>query len=158
MFLNYLKVGIRNIFRYKVFSFINVFGLAAAMTVCMLIISMLADQTSADRFNTKRDRIYRILCDKPDFRHAYATSPYPLSATLKAEAPGVEDVTHLVGGVGGDAFYKGKSVEMRGYFADASFFNVFSYELAKGAPSNALAAPNSMVITSELAHRLFNDE
>jgi putative ABC transport system permease protein len=158
MLLNYLKVGIRNIFRYKAFSFINVFGLAAAMTICMLIISMLADQTSADRFNTKRDRIYRILCDKPDFRHAYATSPFPLSATLKAEAPGVEDVTHLVRSVGGDALYKGKSVEMRGYFADASFFNVFSYELEKGSPPTALAAPNSMVITSELAHRLFNDE
>jgi putative ABC transport system permease protein len=158
MFLNYLKVGIRNIFRYKAFSFINVFGLAAAMTVCMLIIQMLADQRSADRFNTKRDRIYRILCDKPDLRHAYATSPYPLSATLKAEAPGVEDVTHLVRGVGGDAVYNGRSVEMLGYFADASFFRVFSYELEKGEAAKALASPNSIVITSELAHRLFNDK
>lgn len=53
MLKNYFKVGIRNILKYKVFSFINIFGLAMAMSVCMLIILMLADQNRYDRFHEK---------------------------------------------------------------------------------------------------------
>lgn len=158
MFLNYLKVGIRNILKYKVFSFINIFGLAAAMSVSMLIILMLADQKSYDQFNTNKENIYRVLCDGPDFRHPYATSPFPLSDVLKSDYPIIETATHLIMGVGGDAKYNQKSAEMRGYFADNSFFKVFSFELESGDPNNALASPNSMVITSALAKRLFNGE
>ena len=158
MLLSYLKVGLRNVLKYKVFSFINVFGLAVAMTVCMLILLMLAEQRSSDRFNSQRDRIYRILCDKPDFRHPYATSPCPLSTELKAESPVIAATTHLVQGVGGDAIYQQRFSEMRGYFADPSFFRVFSFELEQGDKERALSSPNSMVITSEVAHRLFNNE
>jgi putative ABC transport system permease protein len=157
MIFNYLKVGIRNILKHKVLSFINVFGLAAAMAVCMLIILMLADQKSSDRFNTNRLNTYRILCDKPDFRHPYATSPFPLADALKANDPVVKEVTHLLMGVGGDAIYDQRSVEMRGYFADPAFFDIFSFELQNGNPEEALRAPNSMVITAEIAHRLFNN-
>src|SRR6201999_886613 len=102
MFFNYLKTGIRNLLKYKAFSFINVFGLAAAMTVGMLIMLMLADQKSHDQFNEKKDRTYRILTDKKDWRHPYATSPVPLAAAALAELPIVETTTHLVHGVGGD--------------------------------------------------------
>lgn len=158
MFLNYLKVGLRNLLKYKVFSFINVFGLAAAMTICLLVILMLADQKSYDRFNLNKDHIYRILSDKPDFRHPYATSPLPLSAVLRSDEPIVRESTCLVRGVGGDALYNRRSTEMRGYFADPAFFDVFSFELEKGDKSSALNAPNSMVITRELAHQLFGDE
>jgi putative ABC transport system permease protein len=158
MLLNYLKVGLRNILKYKVFSFINVFGLAVAMTVCMLILLMLAEQRNSDRFNAQRDRIYRILCDKPDFRHPYATSPFPLSTELKAESPVISATTHLYQGVGGDAIYQQRSSEMRGYFADPSFFRVFSFNLEQGDKETALSSPNSMVISSEVAQRLFNNE
>ena len=158
MFFNYLKTGLRNILKYKVFSFINVAGLAAAMSVCMLIILMLADQKSHDQFNLKKDRIYRILCDKPDFRHPYATSPFPLAPVLKKDYPGIETATHLMMGVGGDARYKGKSFELRGYFADTAFFDVFSYDLERGDKRTALEAPNALVITHTMARQLFGDE
>ena len=158
MLFNYLKTGFRNIFKYKIFSFINVFGLAAAMTISLLVILMLADQKSYDRFNLNKDYIYRILDQKPDFRNPYATTPFPLSATLKSNEPVIRDATSLTRGVGGDALYDQRSVEMRGYFADPSFFHVFSFELEKGDKDRALSAPNSMVITAELAHRLFGDE
>ncbi len=157
MFFNYLKVGLRNIRKHRAFAFINVFGLAAAMTICMLIILMLADQKSYDRFNEKKDRIFRIICERPDFRNPYATSPFPLAAALAKEVPVVETTTHLIRGVGGDAVYNGKSVEMRGYFADASFFDVFSFGLGQGDKTHALSAPNSMVITYALARQLFAD-
>src|SRR5580658_11166118 len=107
MLLHYLKVGIRNILKYKVFSFINVFGLAAALSMGMLILLMLADQKSHDQFNVNKDRIYRILSDRPDFRNPNATTAVPLAAAVKAELPGVEATTHLVMGVGGDILVVG---------------------------------------------------
>jgi putative ABC transport system permease protein len=158
MFFNYIKAGIRNLLKYKAFSFINVFGLAAAMAVGMLIILMLADQKSHDQFNEKKDRTYRILTDRKDWRHPYATSPVPLAATVMADYPIAETVTHLVQGVGGDARYKEEIVEMRGYFADTSFFSVFSFALERGDRATVLAAPNSLILTHEMAKKLFKED
>jgi putative ABC transport system permease protein len=158
MFFNYVKAGIRNLLKYKAFSFINVFGLAAAMSVGMLIILMLADQKNSDQFNVKKDRTYRILTDGKDFRHPYATSPVPLAAALNTGYPIVETATHLVQGVGGDVRYRQKSMEMRGYFADTSFFSVFSFALEQGDKATALAAPNSLVLTHGMAEKLFKGE
>jgi len=158
MLKNYFKVSIRNILKYKAFSFINVFGLAVAMSICMLIILMLADQNRYDQFHEKKDRIYRILSSTPPSRQPYATSPYPLALALKTEYPIVEETVCLTPGVGGDATYHQRIVEMRGYFADPSFFHVFDFELESGNKSTALSEPNSMVISSALAHQLFNNE
>ncbi len=157
MFKNYFKVGIRNILKYKVFSFINVFGLALAMSVCMLIILMLSDQYRYDAFHKKNDSVYRILSNYKNSRQPYATSPFPLASALKAEYPIIEETTNLTPDVGGDATYNQRIVEMRGYFADPAFFRVFSFELTKGDKQTALKAPHSMVISSHLAHQLFDD-
>jgi putative ABC transport system permease protein len=158
MFFNYLKVGIRNILKFKVFSFINIFGLAVAMSVCMLIILMLADQNRYDAFHEKKERIYRILSNYEGSRQAYATSAYPLAKALRTEYPIIEEATNLTPGIGGDVSYQQKLADIRGYFADASFFNVFSFELEHGDKGSALTKPNSMVVSSEVASLLFNDE
>ncbi len=158
MFKNYFKVAIRNIMKYRIFSFINVFGLAMAMSVCMLIVLMLADQMSYDQFHEKKDRTYRILSKIESSIKPNASSPFPLANTLKTEYPIIEESTHLVPGVGGDATHDRTTVEMRGFFAAPSFFKVFSFELEKGDKHSALDAPNSMIITSEVANRLFPGE
>jgi putative ABC transport system permease protein len=158
MFKNYFKIAIRSILKYKAFSFINVFGLALGMCVTMLIILMLADQKRYDQFHEKKDRTYRILSKIARSGKPNASSPFPLAEAIKAEYPIIEESTHLVPGVGGDATYDQNSVEMRGYFADVSFFNVFGYDLEKGNEHTALASPNSMIITKEMATLLFKDE
>ena len=158
MFKNYFKVGIRNILKYKIFSFINVFGLSTAMSVCMLIIMMLADQNRYDQFHTKKDRIYRILSRAANSRQAYATSPFPLASALKAEYPIVEESTVLSPEVGGDATYHQRVADMRGYFASPSFFKLFDFELEQGDKTTALSLPNSMVISQALAYQLFAQE
>ncbi|MEQ9443650.1 MAG: FtsX-like permease family protein [Cyclobacteriaceae bacterium] len=158
MIKNYLKVGIRNIFKYKVFSFINVFGLAVAMSVCMLIILMLADQKSYDQFHTKKDRVYRIISEPKDTKANYATTPVPLANTLNSDYPIIETSTFLIQGINGEAVYDQKLAEMKGYFADSSFFSVFSFALEKGNYGTALSSPNAMVITHTLAKQLFSDE
>jgi putative ABC transport system permease protein len=158
MFSSYFKVGIRNILKYKVFSFINVFGLAVALSVCMLIILMLADQKSYDQFHAKKDRTYRILSKIQSSMTPNASSPVPLASTLKEDYPMIEEATHLIPGVGGDVVYEQKNTELRGLFADASFFHVFGFEMEKGNKDKALDLPNSMVISSEVASVLFGNE
>jgi putative ABC transport system permease protein len=152
MFQNYFKIGWRNIIKYKAFAAINVFGLALAMSVCMLIILMLADQRRYDAFHEKGDRVYRILTN------TYATTPYPLAAALKTEYTVTEETTNLTPGPAGDATYQSKLAEMKGYFAEPSFFKIFSFELEKGNPSTALSEPNTAVISQELAYKLFGND
>ena len=60
MFKNYIKVALRNVLKHRTFSFINIFGLAVAMSICMGIIMLVADQMMVDRHNVNSDRIYRI--------------------------------------------------------------------------------------------------
>lgn len=158
MLRNYLKVALRNILKHKAFSFVNVFGLALAMSVCMVIILMFAEQKSYDQFHVKKERIYRILSDRDNSKLPSATSPFSLADVLKVEYPVVEEATRLTRGVGGDIGFDGQVVEVRGYFADPAFFNVFSFELNQGNPGRALAAPYSIVITHALAQKLFGQE
>ncbi len=158
MFKNYFKVGIRNILKYKTFSFINVFGLAVAMSVCMLIILMLADQKSYDQFHSKKDTIYRVLGTPEIGSWPFATVPMPVAETLEEEYPFIEEAIYLRRGVGGDASINQKTVELKGYFTNSSFFSVFSFPLVEGDKSTALTAPNSIVITKEKAYQLFNDK
>ncbi len=158
MLFNYFKVAIRNILKHKTFSFINIFGLAVAMSICMLVIAMLADQKQFDQFHSKKQRIYRILSKAPDSSRPYASTPFPLSRVLISSYPVIEDATHLVMGVGGEMLYNGRTAEVRGFFADSSFFDIFSYPMEKGNTNSALILPNSIVITSDLAYLLFRNE
>ena len=157
MFRNYFKVGFRNILKYRTFSFINIFGLALAMSVSMLILTMLADQNRYDKFHEKKDRIYRILSDYEGSKNPYATSPQPLAGTLNEYTP-IEATTQLIPGVGGDVSTKEKTQEVRGYFADPSFFFIFSFTLESGNAKTALSSPYSIVISKELAGKLFGDQ
>jgi putative ABC transport system permease protein len=155
MFKNYAKVGFRNILKYKMFSFINIFGLAVGMSVCLLIILMLADQNQYDQFHANKDRTYRILTAHENGNTTAATTPFSTSEVLQSDYSIIENATTLRRGVGGDAVHEKNFTQMIGYFADPDFFKVFSYELTKGNPSSALSKPNSMVISEEIAHTLF---
>ncbi|HMJ70636.1 MAG TPA: ABC transporter permease [Cyclobacteriaceae bacterium] len=158
MIKNYIKVALRHIRKYRTFSFINVFGLALAMSVCLLVILMLADQRRYEQFNTRKDRIYRILTHAPNGRQPYATSPFPLSSYLESNYPVVEDALTMYPGVAGDVQYGQRLREMKGYFTDPSFFRVFDFNLEKGNEETALRDARSIVISSDLASFLFPGE
>ena len=158
MFKNYFKVGVRNIIKYKAFSFINMFGLAVAMSVCMLIILMLADQKSYDQFHEKKHNVYRIIMQPGNHKRPYATGPIPLREALKTNYPIISEVTSLIKGFGGDAVYNGSYAEMRGFFTDPGFFSMFDFKLAQGDESTALNKPNSLILNRKIALQLFGDE
>ena len=158
MIKNYFKTAWRNLTKYKAFSFINIFGLAVAMSVCMLLILMLSDQLNYDSFQKNKDRIYRLATTPLHQNSLRATIPFPVANTLKSECPAVEEAVYLRRGFGGDAIYDGKYAEIKGYFSTPSFFKVFSYDLRKGNAATALQKPGSIVISDKTAKLIFGSQ
>jgi putative ABC transport system permease protein len=156
MLKNYIIVALRNITKHKTFSFINIFGLALAMSVCLLIILMLADARRYDKFNSKGDRIYRIVTYHGG-KQPYATSSFPVGSYLKTNYPAVEDAVTLMPTVTGDAKAGEQIAVLKGYMTEPSFFRIFDYELIEGDKNSALTQPRSIVISTEAAKRLFGD-
>ena len=159
MLRNYLKIAIRNLLKNKTFSFINIIGLAVSMSVCLLIISIIADQKSYDQFHSKKDQIYRIHTEgKNDSMNETATSAFPLAEKLKNEYTGIEKSATLVKNFGGDIIYNDKIASGGGYFADGNLFEILDFKLLQGDPKTALENPRSLVISEELSSQLFYNE
>lgn len=160
MFFHYLKVGIRNLLKNKVFSFINVFGLAVSMSICLVLIMVVFDQMSYDQYNTKRERIYRVITKRlnnNDFVNGFATAPLPIGNALIKRYTGVEKAVRIRRGFGNSwvGFEDNVNIPIGGFFVDPEFLEVFEYELLYGNPVTALQEPFSVVVTEETAARLF---
>lgn len=159
MFKNYLKVAWRNIIKNKTFSFINIIGLAVSMSVCFLIILIIADQNSYDQFRANKDRIYRVqTIGKNGNEMRMASSALPLAELLRRNFTGIEASAALVKNIGGDIIYKDKIASGGGYFADGNLFTVLDFKLQQGDVHTALENPFSLIISRELASQLFPHE
>ncbi len=159
MIKNYFKVAIRNILKNKLFSFINVFGLALSMSVGLIVILFTSDIIKSDQFNEQKENIYRITTFSEDQYRAYdfATCPVPLGKEVITNFPGVKMMVELKK-TGGSLDYNGKKMSGSGLFAGKDFFNIFSYELESGFSNTVLNDPYTMVITEKLAEKLFYPE
>jgi len=163
MFLNYIKVGLRSLLKNKTFSLINILGLATSMSVCIVIIMLVADQLNYDRHNTKRESIYRINTERNDTNdlvNVFATSPLPLAEKITQEYSGVKNATRIHRGFG-NAWVNidnDVNIPVGGFFVDHNFMDMFEYELEHGNAATALNAPNSVVLTKKAAEKLFDIE
>jgi putative ABC transport system permease protein len=164
MFQNYVKTAIRSLLRHKFFSFINIFGLAIAMSICMAIIMLVADQMMYDRYNTNRDRIYRINSipigkEGQQFSET-ATTTLPLKQELEENYTGVERSVRIMRGFANNWIEVDQNVNIpvAGYFADPEVLEFFQYELEYGDPRTALVEPFSVVLTKKAAKKLFRQE
>ncbi|MCP5104232.1 MAG: FtsX-like permease family protein [bacterium] len=163
MFKNYLKVALRNIFRHKGYSFINITGLAIGMAVFMLILLFIRFEFSYDRFHDNFERIYRVeqVFAANGTEEASAACPAPLSKALKEDFPEFEAVCRVItwGGPMEITLPGNRMITAdRPFFADTSFFDIFSFPLLKGDESTALVEPNTAVISENLAYKLFGDK
>ena len=158
MLRNYFKIALRNLYKNKTFSVINIAGLAVSMSVCLLIILILADQYSYDQFHTHSDRIYRVQTKGVNAGWTSASSALPLGEELRRGYSGIERTASLVSNIGGNAIYKEKVASGGGYFADGELFKIFDFSLAKGDPKTALKNPFSLVISAEMAAALFGND
>ena len=156
LFWNYSKIAFRKLRRQKVYSFINIAGLAVALAFFLLIISYVRDELTFDRFHLRSDRIFQVLIKAGPFASGASTSP-PLAEALTSEFPEIRRsvrfwrMDHAVGR--GDKIFN----QEVGY-ADQTFFDVFSFPLEKGDEPQALNSLSKVVLGREAARRFFGDQ
>lgn len=159
MFRNYLKVAWRNLLKNKIFSFINVIGLAIGLSCFLLIVLYVTDELSFDRYNANADRIYRI---NSDIRFGGADLHMPVTSDmmgqlLRKDYPEVDDYTRIYTFNGDQLVKKGNEFinEQRVANVDSTFFRVFTLPAIEGDTRTALNEPNTVVITSSTAKKYF---
>mgnify|MGYP006291573855 CR=1 FL=1 len=158
MFKNYLKISLRNIAHQKGYAVINILGLAIGVACFILISLWVFDELSYDRFHVKKDRIFRVNTNSPDFG-LVTSSSWRLGPIMKAEYPEVENYTRVWPWARSLVKYKDKVFdEWNIYLADSSFFSIFSFSFIKGNPKTALSDRYSVVMTTATAERYFGNE
>src|SRR3984885_3316268 len=161
MIQNYLKIAWRNLLKNKAFSFINIFALSMGISVCFIIMLFVQDELSYDRFNKNADRIVRIYfkANMNGGKISEAGIMPPVAKALKTEYPEVENVTRLRRDGRPKIEYQQKVFkDAEAAFVDPNFFSIFNFPFVKGDPKTALAQPNTIVITEEMANRFFGNE
>ncbi len=157
MIFSYIKISFRNIKKQKLFTGLNVFGLALGMSVGLLALAVFSDLKQFDNFHPDAQQIYRLTTEitSSGTKSKYASSPPAIAEILKGNRSSVTESVAL-----NDYFFPqiesvGEPIQMHGYYTEPSFFNMFSFELLHGQPE-VLNDPKSVIITYELAEKLFN--
>jgi len=157
---NTFRAAIRNIRKGKVFSVINILGLAMGLSACLLIALFVADEFNYDRYNEKADRIFRIVYDAHLNGNAFVGNfaPFPMGTALAAEYPRIEK-TVRIRYQGDIQVRKGneKVIESNSVFADSTIFDVFTLPIVAGDARKSLTEPYSVVISESIAKKYFNN-
>jgi putative ABC transport system permease protein len=164
MLRNYMTISFRNIVRNKWFSVIKIAGLAIGMAAFLLILFYVQFELSFDRFHKKGDRIYLFSTRQPwlrtDFIEYTAGSPEPLAAALISDIPEVVNATRIMKPFADKPVlqFGNKKFFENGFYADHNFLNIFTFSLLKGDPKKALVDPSTIVISKDVAQKLFGNE
>ncbi|MDG3582851.1 ABC transporter permease [Galbibacter pacificus] len=160
MIKNYLKIAWRNLWKNKSVSAIHIIGLVAGMTCCLLMLLYIQHELSYDKFQEKGDRIVRVIMEygNGDTTNKGNFTGTKVLSTFKNNFPEVAN---------GVRMYKNKNIvkiedhvykEDRFLYADAAFFDIFSFPLLKGAANDVLNAPHKVVLSAATAQRYFGDK
>lgn len=160
MLQSYLKIALRNIFKHKGYSLINILGLSIGMACCVLILLFVQHELSYDRYHENAENIYRVERDINfnEIVGIYPVTPHPMGPALETDFP---EVLRSIRIWASDTDYlDGNHQYQRGHFiyADAAVFEVFSWELLQGDRETALVEPYAIVITESLAEKYFPGE
>lgn len=150
---NYLKVAVRSLRRHKVYSVINISGLAVGLAAVFLVVLFISHELNFDSHHQNARRIHRMVLED------FVGTPYILGNILKEQTPGIEEVLRLKhltddGPILVEAHGR-KFMEKALYMADASLFKVFSFKFLHGDPATALMDPYSVVLTESAARQYF---
>jgi len=163
MLRNYVLVTLRNLWKQKGYTLINIFGLTVGLASSIFIMLYVINELSYDRFHDKSDRIYRVWISgsMPATEMRHAVSSPPMAEALLNDYPEVEQSVRLRMAGGwvvrqGDRIFQETAQEF--LFDDSTFFDVFSFNLIKGDPATCLTEPRSIVLTEEYARKYFGDD
>ena len=157
MFRNYFKIAWRNLIKHKLFSFINIFGLASGMTVCMLAITKIKDAYDYDTFHPDSNRSYRIITNlnRKNGEHLpCASSPLPLGNYLKNNYNAIDKSTSVFFS-NDEVTANGRKLPVKEAYVDPDFYKIFGFKLLSGYPATR---PQTAILTSETAERFFGKQ
>lgn len=160
MIQNYFKIAWRNLNKHKLFSLVNICGLAIGVAAFWIIALYVKDELSYDHYNDKADRIFRVVqhgkWSTGSFDLAITSAPY--APALKTDYPEVEDAIRIDMEGGGKIIYNEKQIMAPDVsFADNGIFNVFTFHFLDGDAQTALLKPHAIVLTKTLALKIFGD-
>lgn len=158
MLKNYFVTAFRNLRKNKVFSFINIFGLAVGMASCLLSSLYLHHEITFDNFHSSPQNIFRVVLDTYRREGAFATTPLPVGPALQEELPAIQHMTRFMKMENYLVRHEEKTFFETMTVVDSGFFNVFSFALSKGNPRKVLNEPNQIVLTEDMAKKYFGDE
>ena len=165
MFRNYLSISLRNLWRNRQVSAINIFGLATGLACGIVIFLLVSYMFSFDRYHARADRTFWIVTD---IRHENVmptdATPRPLGEVLRRDYPFVESAVRLenafwrvIGIPNGKGGFSKKFEESRNIcFTEPQFFDVFDVKWLTGNPKTALSAPNTVVLSERYAQKYFD--
>jgi ABC-type antimicrobial peptide transport system permease subunit len=156
---NYFRIAWRNMLKNRLFSLINLLGLAVGMTFALIIGLWVKHEMSYDTFHDNRDRIAIIL--KNNFfnneKSTDSSTPLPLYDELKSAYPEVKRLTRLDWGSPHSLRVEENKFNLQGFYADPDFLRMFTFPLVQGDRETALDEPNSIVLTESAAAGLFGN-
>ena len=165
MLRHQILVAIRYLSRNRIYSAINIFGLAIGLAASTVIFSWIHHEYSYDRHHEKLDRIYCVIRETPTETGliTYASETRGrLGSALKTRFPEIEEVVRLYPGWGYSGApwlsYKDRAFQQSIFLSDPNIFRVFTLPLVRGDPETALLEPNAIVLTAEAATRFFGSE
>lgn len=157
MIKNYFKIAWRNLWKNKLFSFINIMGLGLAIPFALLSLLQVQNAFEFDNFHPHPERIYRIITDETPNNGKtikYASSPYLLSDHLKNNYACVEKATKVVREFGWELNNRIKTIRVNTIYVEPTFFDIFGFHLEQGTLP---MAPHTLVLTHEMAEIFFKD-
>ena len=157
MLKHYIRLGFRNLKKYKGNTLVNIAGLSIGISIIILIAIYANNELRVDTFHSNSSDIYKL---------SYGLSsgtPGPLSGLLKQEFPEVKEATHIetrqLNGMSPVLRYNTETFEIDKYYSiDSSFFDVFDFQVLRGDIEEALKDPFSMILTESEAARIFKDK
>ncbi|TAE23352.1 MAG: ABC transporter permease [Candidatus Kapaibacterium sp.] len=161
MFRNYVTIALRSIMRQKGYSALTIIGLAVGISACLLVWLFVSNELAYDKQHSKLDRLYRVTSNMTlsGQTTAMARSSWMVSPTLKKDYPEIEEATRLMPMNKQPVWFGDKVFTFEKlWFTEAAFFKMFDYNFIEGNPAAALAEPNSVVITDEVARKYFGTE
>lgn len=161
-----MLVAWRNLRRQPLYAILNILGLAVGIAACLFILLYLNFELNYDEFHVKKDRLYRVQTNgltlrSRDMEVTWDGVPRNLGPLARAEFPEIEEVVcfhqfHTEGAVNFN--YQGQVIREEAVYAvDTNLLSALTFELVAGSPAHALHGPNRMIISEELAGRLFGD-
>ena len=160
MIRNYFKIALRNFSKHKLFTSINVLGLALGMSICLIGLTMAVTVFSLDEFHEHKHRTFQIQThiDDGEKDAIYSSTFHATGDYLQDHYPFVEQVVNVRSDFDPIVDHHGHDLKFNGYYMDATFFDVFTFDLLVGHPASALKDPFSVVLTEKTAKKLFREE